>query len=250
MVTLYGLHACRAALLNPRRIITRVWCTAAVERDLLSDPLISKARCLAKRRPSVVDRKQLESLVPGGSVHQGLVLQVEPLETVPLETLGGGPANQRIVVLDQVTDPQNVGSILRLCRVFGARALVMTKRHAPPESGALAKVASGALEVVPRCLVTNLADALRSLKDVGFWTVGLAEGCPSTLRSLDLKGKMALLMGAEGKGLRRQTRELCDFQAVIPTSPQFSTLNVTTATAIALYETWLAQSESCQTAKS
>lgn len=238
MVVLYGMHACRAALLNPRRVVTRAWCTAAVEQELRKDPLWAKSR----HRLQIVDKKQLEGLVPSGSVHQGIVLQVEPLETVSLESLGGGPKNQRVVVLDQVTDPQNVGSILRLCRVFGVRALVMTKRHAPPESGALAKVASGALEVVQRCVVTNLAGALKSLKDMGFWTVGLAEGSVKTLRALDLTGKIALLMGAEGDGLRKQTRDLCDFTAVIPTSPRFSTLNVTTATAIALYETWMAQS--------
>lgn len=242
MITLYGRHACWAALLNPRRVVKKVLCTSSVAQDLQREGFLSRSRFLAQKRPVIVDKKELETLVPKGSVHQGIVLQVEPLETLSIDQLAGGKAQQIVVVLDQVTDPQNVGSILRLCRVFGVRAVIMTKKHAAPESGALAKVASGALEVIPRCIVPNLAEAIRTLKSFGFWFVGLAEGAESSLRQLDLTGKVALLMGAEGDGLRRMTKDLCDFRAFIPTSPQFSTLNVTSATAIALYETWLAQS--------
>lgn len=241
MVVLYGQHACRGALLNKRRVVTQVWCTQPVWQEWLAEGFPQRARFFAKHSPQIVDKRRLEGLVPSGSVHQGVAIQVEPLPSMPLEDLKGGEANQRVVVLDRVTDPQNVGSILRLCRAFGAQALVMTKKYAPPETGALAKVASGALETVPRCLVTNMAEAVRQLQSYGFWTVGLAEGAKQSLRELDLTGKVALLMGSEGDGLRRMTRELCDFQALIPTSPEFSTLNVTTATAIALYETWVAQ---------
>lgn len=238
MPFLYGLHAGCAALLNPNRTVEDVWCTDKVAQRLKADGVVDRAPFLRKHSLRVVDRKVLDSKVPEEAGHQGLILRVQPLPTDPLEIVQP-PSSAKVdivVVLDNVTDPQNIGGILRLSRVFGVRALIMTTAHAPQETGAMAKVASGALEFVPRCLVPNLATAIRTLKEWGFWCVGLAEGAPRSLRELDLRGRIALVMGSEGNGLRRITKDLCDFQAVIPTSPDFSTLNVASATAIALYE--------------
>lgn len=246
MPFLYGFHAGCAALLNADRIIEDVWCTAKTAQRLKEGGIVDRAPFLHKHPLRIVERKALDAKVPEEAGHQGLVLKVQPLLTDPLDLLQTPTASgiDRVVLLDNVTDPQNVGGILRLCRVFGARALVMTTAHAPQETGAMAKVASGALEVVPRCLVPNLATALRSLQQWGFWCVGLAEGAPQSLRELNLRGRIAIVMGSEGKGLRRMTRDLCDFHAVIPTAPSFSTLNVTSATAISLYEVFAQAGES------
>jgi len=141
-----------------------------------------------------------------------------------------------LIVLDQVTDPHNVGAIIRTAKALGALGIIMTERNAPPLSGVLAKAASGALELLPIWKVTNLARTLDELKKDGFWTVGLDERAPKFLSKADLPPKLALLMGAEGEGLRRLTQEKCDFIAKLPTDPNFSTLNVSIATALALYE--------------
>ncbi|MDR1208520.1 MAG: 23S rRNA (guanosine(2251)-2'-O)-methyltransferase RlmB [Holosporales bacterium] len=231
MVYLYGLHACFAALGNPRRKVERVWCTESVGRKL--DDTSFVASISAPQKYYISDKKKLDSLV--NEVHQGIVIQAHPLLTEPISIVKSSKMDL-VVVLDQVTDPQNVGSILRLCRVFGAGALIMARARSPAETGAIAKVASGALELVPRCIVSNIADGIRQLKEFGYWSVGLAEDSSQSIRELDFSGKIALIMGSEGAGIRRLTKELCDFTAFIPTSAEFSTLNVTTATAIALYE--------------
>jgi 23S rRNA (guanosine2251-2'-O)-methyltransferase len=190
----------------------------------------------------LVDRKQIEVLLHQGAVHQGIAIQVAPLPALMIDDLEKDSSfNQCVVVLDQVSDPHNVGAILRSAAVFGAKALVLTDRNAPSESGVLAKSASGALEIVPLIRVTNLAHALKDLKDIGFWCVGFAEAGTTTLDQIDLKGKIALVMGAEGDGMRRLTKDLCDFTVSLPTASSFSALNVSNAAAIALYETFRVQ---------
>lgn len=240
MVYLYGLHASRAALLNPKRIIEKVWMTETIAQK--EHDLLQKASFFKKHSPIIVDKRYLDNLLPEGSVHQGIVILARPLATVSLDSLKQNSAHSQIVViLDQVTDPQNIGSILRLCRAFDVSALVLTESKTPTETGAIAKVASGALEVIPRCIVSNLASAIRSLKNAGFWCVGLSEQANQSLKEIDLNGKIAIIMGSEGSGMRSLTEKLCDFKVFLPTSSQFSTLNVTTATAITLYETFTAQ---------
>lgn len=234
---LYGLHSCRMALQNPGRQIHRI---LALNEEVLNK--ILDAKSIRNFKVDFIDRRQLESYIPSEAVHQGIAIETSPLPSLPLEHLSNlSDPNQIVLILDQVSDPHNVGAILRSAAVFGAKALVMTDRHAPQETGTLAKSASGALELVPIIRINNLSQALKQLKDMGFWCVGFAEEGSQTLKQIDLKGKIALILGAEGEGMRRLTKEQCDFTVHLETSPNFKTLNVSNAAAIALYEAFSRQ---------
>ncbi len=178
-------------------------------------------------------------MLPPGAVHQGAALLSEPLTDVALEDVLDRAAEAEksvVLVLDQVTDPQNVGAILRSAAAFGADAVLVPDRHAPPETGALVKAASGAVEIVPLVRVINLARALEELKKAGFWIAGLDGQAPQTLAAADMTGKVALVLGAEGEGLRRLTRDHCDILVRLPISERMESLNVSAAAAVALYE--------------
>jgi 23S rRNA (guanosine2251-2'-O)-methyltransferase len=237
---LYGRHAVAAALANPERRWRRLAVLAAQEDE--AGTLIAGAR--AERRGDgeplrVLDRHDLAALLPDDAVHQGLALEVEPLEPPELDDVLRGAelaARAVIVVLDQVSDPHNVGAILRAAAAFGACAVLVAAHGAPPPTGALAKAASGALELVPLIPAVNLARALARLKEAGFWCCGLDERAPHLLAELDLGPRVALVLGAEGDGLRRLVRESCDYLARLPTGAAMPSLNVSTAAAIALYE--------------
>lgn len=238
-VLLYGLHPVAAAWTNPERRIHRLLVTDSGRAAL--EPAMAAARAQGLQRPeaSPADRMELERMLPPGAVHQGIVIDASPLPDLGIEDLCNELAAETsavIVALDQVTDPHNVGAILRSAAAFGARAVVVTERHAPETTGVLAKSASGALEAVPLVRVTNLARALTDLQQNGFWSVGLAESGPSTLAKLDLTGRTVLVMGAEGSGLRRLTMERCDAIARLPTGGPVGSLNVSNAAAVALYE--------------
>ena len=224
---LYGTHAAKAALANPRRKVHRVLATEHT-RELL--PGDARAEILT---PDAISR-----LLPQGAVHQGIALLCEPLPGLNLEDeIALKPPGERlVVVLDQVTDPHNEGAILRSAAAFGAAAVVVQDRHAPPESGVLAKAASGALDLVPRVQVVNIARTLERLGRMGFWRIALASDGDSTLAQAGTKGDMALVLGAEGAGLRRLVREHCDVSAHIPIASEIGSLNVSNAAAIALYE--------------
>lgn len=234
---LYGLHAVEAALRNPQRNLHRIY--------VQNEKMLHKISSVIKNRTiPITYENNLNTLVGDNAVHQGLVLSCEPLCQPDLNDAERWEGvNQRIIVLDQVTDPQNIGAILRSAAAFGAKAVILTDKHAPDESGALAKAASGALEITPLIRVTNLKRAIDYLKEVNFWFVGFAEEGEQCLHEIDLKGKIALLMGSEGTGLRRLTTESCDFTVRLETESAFTTLNVSTASAIALYEVYKKQKE-------
>ncbi len=256
-IWLYGVHAVRAALANPRRRCLRLLTTAeAGERlaqAMLDGENSQKSQKFATPTPAIeaVARERIERLLAVGAVHQGVALLAEPLPQPTIQEFlahgrqsggatGGGPGGPGrrmvVVVLDQVTDPQNTGAVLRSAAAFGAAALITTRRHAPPESGALAKAASGALEHVPYLQVGNLARALDALKAAGFWSLGLSGEATQGLAEADPGGPLVLVLGAEGVGLRRLTAEACDVMARLPTQGPIDTLNVSNAAAVALYE--------------
>ena len=230
-----------AALTNPKRICHRLLVTVDTQTTLnprLAEILQARPRKVPVR---VVERRDIEAILPH-AVHQGIALDCMPLaEPDLLEVIAKLPADRALlVVLDQLTDPHNVGAILRSAAAFGVAAVIVTERHAPHETGALAKAAAGALEIVPIVRVTNLARAMRDLKDANIWCLGLDGEVERTIDQTDTTGRVALVLGAEGTGLRRLTRETCDLLMRIPMAgatarPGIDSLNVSNAAAVAIY---------------
>jgi 23S rRNA (guanosine2251-2'-O)-methyltransferase len=224
----WGRHAVEAALANPERTVRKLWGTreAVGQLDLPKDLTVVFAE--------VAD---LGRMVPGDAPHQGLVAEVDPLEDIWLgDLLAQGADDERpLIVLDQVTDPHNVGAILRSAAAFDALGIVTQDRHAPPESGTVARAASGGLELVPWIRVVNLARALDEIGDAGFWRIGLTGEADQTLDQAMGSAKIALVLGAEGEGLRQNTEAHCDQLARLPISSRVESLNVSNAAAIALY---------------
>jgi len=224
---LWGKHAVAAALDNPDRKVLRAWATreAADQMQFPKDVALTLA-----------DVADLGRLVPGDAPHQGVVIEVEALDEIWLDgILNAAPERGILLVLDQVTDPHNVGAILRSAAAFGAIGIVTQDRHSPPESGVVAKAASGALERVPWVRVVNLARALEEIGEAGFWRIGLAGDADGELREALGPSRVALVLGAEGPGLRHNTREHCDALARLPITDSIESLNVSNAAAIALY---------------
>lgn len=224
----WGRHAVIAALANPERTVRKLWGTREALAALDLPPVL----------PVVyADVADLGRMVPADAPHQGLVAEVDPLEDVWLGDLLQAERDLRrpLVVLDQVTDPHNVGAILRSAAAFDAVGIVTQDRHAPPESGALARAASGTLEVVPWARVVNLARALEEIAEAGFWRVGLTGHAPRTLAEAIGTGPVAIVLGAEGEGMRQNTEAHCDELAKLPISSRVESLNVSNAAAIALY---------------
>lgn len=240
-IWLYGHHAVDSALRNPARTCHRLLVSGnaagAVAKTLAG---ISHPR----PAPEQVAREKIDHVVPEGAVHQGVALQVAPLQPLRLEDLirqseDGTPCS--LAVVDQGSDPRNVGAVLRSAAAFGIDALIVQDRHAPEATGALAKAASGALEIVPMVRVTNLARALEQLKEAGFWTVGLAGDTELTIGELQWPERSVIVLGAEDTGLRRLTRENCDFIVRIPMRPETESLNLSNAAAIAFYAAFSAR---------
>jgi len=223
----WGRHAVSAALDNPDRKVVRAWAT----RDAAE--FMSFPKDVAVTLADVAD---LGRLVPSDAPHQGVVVEVEPLEDQWLGDLFNVASDQAtLLVLDQVTDPHNVGAILRSAAAFGALGIVTQDRHSPPEGGALAKAASGALERVPWVRVVNLARALEEMAEAGFWRIGLAGDAETALADALGPKRVALVLGAEGPGMRPNTREHCDALARLPINDAVESLNVSNAAAVALY---------------
>ena len=224
---LWGRHAVAAALDNPRRSVVKAWATrdAAEFMQFPQEVPVTMA-----------DIADLGRLVPSDAPHQGVVVEVEPLEDVWLdEILADAGDDAVLLVLDQVTDPHNVGAILRSAAAFGAIGIVTQDRHSPPESGALAKAASGALETVKWVRAVNLARALEDIAEAGFWRIGLTGDAEMDLKEALGPKRVALVLGAEGPGLRPNTREHCDALARLPITGAVESLNVSNAAAVALY---------------
>jgi 23S rRNA (guanosine2251-2'-O)-methyltransferase len=225
-----------AALANPYREILRLVATQDAASRIGAE-LAQTAATHSSVALETFDRPSLDALLPRGAVHQGIAALVAPLPEPDLQTvIAPEPAPALVVVLDQVTDPHNVGAILRSSVAFGAQAVIVTERNAPEETGVLAKAASGALEHMPLLRVTNLVRSLEELKRLGFWIVGLAGEADQTMAQAKLTGRIALVLGAEGDGMRRLTREHCDLLVRLPMNARMPSLNVSNAAAVALYE--------------
>lgn len=226
----WGRHPVAAAFANPERTIRRIWATREASAQFGAFP---------KDVPmTFAEAPDLGRLVPQDAPHQGIVIEVDPLEDIWLEDLLEQGAGDRrpLLILDQVTDPHNVGAILRSAAAFDALGIVTQDRHSPPESGSLARSASGALEFVPWARVVNLARALDLIGEAGYWRIGLTGHTDRMLSDAVVgQARVALVLGAEGEGMRQNTETHCDELAKLPISPKIESLNVSNAAAIALY---------------
>ena len=224
---LYGWHTVTLALANPRRKIRKLFVTENALRRLTDENIALNRLTPEVVRPSVIDQR----LGPD-AVHQGLLAEADPLPALDIDDL---PQDGIVLVLDQITDPHNVGAIMRSAAAFAVKAIVTTARHSPEATGVLAKSASGALELVPLVLVQNLARALTELNERGFLTVGLDSAGSEDLAAIPLQQPLALVLGAEGKGLRQLTRETCSAVARLDMPGDIKSLNVSNAAVLALY---------------
>ncbi len=223
---IYGVHAASAALANPQRTIQAIYATPNAAQRLLARPLSGLPE------PVTVSPKDLDRKLGAETVHQGILIEADPL---PQLTLSDLPDAEFLLFLDQITDPHNVGAILRSAAAFGTAALVMTARNSPPLEGALAKTASGGLEHVPVLLVPNLSRALTEAGEVGFTRIGLDSGGERSLEDAEPPNRLALILGAEHRGLRQLTRENCDAICALTTFGPINSLNVSNAAAISLH---------------
>lgn len=228
---IYGRHAVISALKNKKRHIQKLLITAEnrteIEKEAPNTPYI------------ITDKKEFSRILGDEAVHQGFALYCNRLETYDIDDLIALSNNKErchILILDQVTDPQNIGAIIRSCAAFETLGLIMQDKNSPLESGAMDKAAAGTIEFVPIARVTNLSRAIESLKDAGFWVLGMDGYAKDTIDKINKSGKTAIVMGSEGKGMRRLVEENCDSSVKLPISPRVESLNVSTAAAIALYE--------------
>jgi 23S rRNA (guanosine2251-2'-O)-methyltransferase len=228
---MYGLHPVSFAIENKKRKIYELICL----EDSNYGDLIAKAR-VRKIPVQILHKSEFQKLTEPGWVHQGILAKCESLPPLDMEEISG----DAFLMLDQVTDPHNVGAILRTAAAFGINGVIMQDKNAPKEGGILAKTACGALEIVPIIYAVNLSRTLLSLKEKGFWVVGFDETGEKNVSQINLNDKVVMVMGAEGSGIRKLIRENCDFLARLPTKPYFPTLNVSVACALALYE-WSSQ---------
>jgi 23S rRNA (guanosine2251-2'-O)-methyltransferase len=234
---IYGRHAVKSALLNKKREILRF--------VLLESCKDFPDECGGvSLKPEFVDKSFFNFTFGKDAIHQGCAVLVKNLLELCFEELLENKYDRRpFILLDQVTDPQNIGGILRAAAVFGARAVVVQDRNSPKLTPAMAKAASGAIETIPLLRVTNLAGSIDNLKKCGFWCVGLDEKSDQKIQEISLQGNFAFVIGSEGGGMRRLTRESCDFLVQLPTFGSFTTLNAAQAATIALYE-FLRQNQS------
>lgn len=233
---LYGRHPVMAVLNNPRRRISKILCT----KDNFDE---IKAVCQQNKINAgiinTVDKKEIDRILPRDAVHQGFAVYCSELENYSLEDIcimADRKSRCHVLILDQVTDPQNIGAIIRSCVAFDTLALILQDKNSPTETGTMAKASAGTIEHLPICRVTNLSRAVQQLKDAGFWTIGMDGYAETYIDEINKSGKTAIIMGSEGKGMRRLVEESCDMTVKLPISEKVESLNVSTAAAIALYE--------------
>ncbi len=237
---IYGKHAVLSALANPQRQINRLLLTLKSYDSLLGK--IEQALCdggHSKIKILTLDKRKLDNYLPPGAVHQGIALEIKAQKKIDLEDIinqTSGNAEATIIILDQATDTYNIGSILRSAAAFGAVAIIIQDRKSPVINGPIAKAASGALEHVAVVRTTNLVRAMDKLKAAEYWCIGLDGKAKQTLAEAKLKGRVALVLGSEGSGLRRLTREKCDLLVKVPINKAIESLNLSNAATIALYE--------------
>lgn len=231
----YGAHAVAAALSNPERIVLRI----------VAGPQAAEKLKLPNRKlptPHIMEMREIDRIVGTEAVHQGIAALVQPLEAYDLsDVLGIERPRGPVVILDQVSDPHNVGAIMRSAAAYDAVAVIVPKDHSAPETAVMAKAACGALDIVKRVVVTNLANAMRELKDAGWWIIGLEGEATKELSDIQLGAKTVIVLGAEGKGMRRLTGDLCDERVRLPMGRGMESLNVSNAAAITLYHCFVSR---------
>lgn len=225
---LYGTHPVCAALQNPKRQVIEIWCNEIAFEQYRG--------VLGKHKYQIVTNAKLNSLVKIDSTHQGIVALVRAAEENNIHAIDLSDPDAKIAILDQITDVHNIGAIIRSAAAFGIKAIIMTYDHSPEENGAMAKAACGALEIVPIVRVTNLRSTIDLLKKQGFWIAGLDGSAKQSISQANLSGKIALVLGAEDKGMRRLTLESCDMLLKIAIQESIESLNVSNAAAVAFYE--------------
>lgn len=236
--SIYGFHAVREAWLNPNRTIYELYITQQAKDNFKTIISQTKAKDLHRPEPTLIDKNKLEKILPKGAVHQGLALATEKLDNVFIQDMIIKSTQQKqtiLLMLDQVTDPHNVGAIIRSACAFGVDGMIMQRKTAPELSGVLAKTACGGIEYLPVAFETNLSRAIKELKENGFFVYGLDEAGYNSIGNITYPEKIVLVLGAEGSGLRRLVKENCDELVKLPTTGKISSLNVSNAAAIALY---------------
>lgn len=237
-VDLYGVHAVTEAWINPKRHIHDLYITEKVLDGF--DKALKKAQNLGLKRPSpqIIDKGALDNAMPSGSVHQGIGINAQALDEIDIHDIIRAEEHKEksvLIMLDQVTDPHNVGAIIRSSCVFGAAGMILQRKHAPEPTGVLAKTACGGVEHLPIAYETNLTRSIEALQEAGYFAIGLAEEGAAELQSLSSTSKLVLVLGAEGDGLRRLVRGQCDSLVALPTAGPISSLNVSNAAAVALF---------------
>ncbi|GJL85910.1 MAG: hypothetical protein DHS20C02_16850 [Micavibrio sp.] len=236
--SLYGFHAVREAWLNPGRAVDNLYITDHARKGFEQTILEAKGKGLRRPQPVDVDKRKLEKMLPRDAVHQGLALAASDLDEINVQDFvirAEKKDRTVLVMLDQVTDPHNVGAILRSACAFGVDGMILQRKHAPDIDGVLAKTACGGIEHVPVAYETNLSRSIETLQEGGFFVIGLSEHGEKTLNEIDAPEKTLLVLGSEGLGIRRLVRENCDELVRLPTSGPIQSLNVSNAASVALF---------------
>lgn len=226
---IYGKHPSIAAIGNPKRTIIEILCT--------EDCFNEYKNYISPYKYSIVDNKFIKDTIPKDSLHQGIAVKTKPIST-DIDSLDLTEENTKIAILDQITDPHNVGAILRSAAAFGIRAIIITNDNSAEENGVMAKTSCGAIESVPIIKVTNLKSTINMLKKNGFWVIGLDGKAKKFLSPKTMSGKICIILGSEGTGMRRLTSESCDLLVKIPIDPSMESINVSNAAAIVFYEAY------------